>query len=75
MYTLILWIEYMIRKTNVWNKEWYTLEEFVQRTYIARKPDFAIAILADIMVIVIVCIIAIAVIRIKETKSSSKAKP
>lgn len=74
MYTLILWIEYMIRSNNVWNKEWYTLEEFVQRTYMARKPDFEMAILIDIFVLLGIGLIAAIVWYIKDTNSSSKAE-
>lgn len=74
MYTLILWIEYMIRSNNVWNKEWYTLEEFAQRTYMARKPDFELAILIDVFAIMVVSVITLIVIYIKDTNPSSDAE-
>lgn len=74
MITLITWIEYMIR-SNVWNdKEWYTLEEFVQRTYMTRKPDFEMSILMDILVLMVIGIITLIVMYIKDTNPSSDAE-
>lgn len=74
MYTLILWIEYMIRTNNLWDKDWYTLEEFVQRTYMARKPDFETSILIDVMVLMVIGVITLIVMYIKDTNPSSKAE-